>query len=273
MKNMQLISTILLIALYTRSVESKDCMLHALICESIGTEESYIEHNVICNATSSTYLPLGSSVSSVVLNNGSEVANLAKIEGLRIKYAKVNFIPTNLGTKFPNLKVLIITSSGLFSVNKESLKESGDSLQFLYLAKNNITSIESDLLEYNSNIKSFDLSLNPIQHIDPMFFTNLMNLRSITRLYLKKTECMDILFKTSESDIAKFKWKNEKCTNEKARSDTRKLIEEATCGEIRKDSACEFKFKIIHLIAALLLIILIIIIIYIKVLISRMMSV
>lgn len=67
----------------------------------------------------------GSSVSSVVYSNKSEVTDLAEITALNFTYATMKFIPSGIKSYFINLKVLRISGCGLMSVNKANLKEYG----------------------------------------------------------------------------------------------------------------------------------------------------
>lgn len=118
-----------------------------------------------------------SSVTFVVHSNKSEATNLAEITGLRITGATVKFIPSGIGSKFINLKTLGIWSCGLLSVKKENLKEFGNWLEEVNISLNKLKSIDTDLFEYNPNLKVIFLNDNPIRYIDE-FFTNLKNLKN-----------------------------------------------------------------------------------------------
>lgn len=222
----------LFVAVGVSTAKSQDCSMQniEIICKKIQKEETDVEKVLACEVDPSmTSTIFESSVSSIVHSNGSEVVNLTQIQGLGIFNVTVKYIPTNIGTKFPNLKALIIRSSELLSVNKESLKDLGNSLEFLFLAENNIASISADTLKYNSALKVIDFSNNPIRHIDPAFFTNFINMKSIRWISLEKTDCIDQNYSSTNGDIAAFKWENEKCKDEAARALTQKLTDEATC--------------------------------------------
>lgn len=134
-------------------------------------------------------------------SNELEVINLADITGLNFYDATVKFIPSGIGRHFVNLKVLHIVYCRLLSVNKENLKEFGNSLEYLSIQSESIKLISTDvdLLECNPNLEDIYLNDNPIRHIDTEFFANLKNMRSLKVAYLQDaTNCMDQYFRTSK---------------------------------------------------------------------------
>lgn len=165
-------------------------------------------------------------MSSVVhSNNKTEVTNLAQITGLQFERAKLNFIPYGIGNNFSNLKLLIISSCGLLNVNKDNMKDIGNSLELLSLTDNKLIFIDADLLEYNSNLRIIWLYDNRIRHIDPEFFLNLNKLKSLNVVDMKPAGCMKQSFYTSKGhDIATFKWNNDNCTDPAAKLKMKCLI-------------------------------------------------
>lgn len=153
-----------------------------LICTNIRHEGWWLIGTVVTcyGKISITSTFSDSTVSSVVHTNGSKVANFEEITALNIYGPTLtNFIPSGIKSQFPNLKALQISDCGLFSVNKENLKEFGKALGHLDLSYNLLTSIDGDLFQYNPNMKVISLNDNPIFHIDSEFFTNLKSLKSV----------------------------------------------------------------------------------------------
>lgn len=180
----------------------------------------YADSSVISTFSDST-------VFSVLHSNKTEITELSDIKALELSNAKLHFIPHGIRKHFPSLKFLIIEFCGLLSVNKENLKEFGDSLKELYLQRNNLISIDADLFEYNPNLLVFVLDDNPIRHIDPEFYTNLRNLKKIEVGALRSAGCIQNSFNIFRGDnIAYFAWHNGKCNDITAKLETQALVKE-----------------------------------------------
>lgn len=172
-------------------------------------------------------------LSSVVHANGSEVKNINEIETLFVNNADVEFLPTGIKNKFKKLRALYIQSSRLLSITKENLKEFGGSLEFLSLPDNNIMSIDSDLFEYNANVKVFSLNRNHIYYIEPEFFTNLMRLKNLQNVNLQSIRCMNQEFDSTQGHIIEtFKWDDHKCHHGSVKIET--LTESSLHNELCK---------------------------------------
>lgn len=234
---------VIFVAFARNSVESKDCSSNdvKIICSAIEDHYwyKYKNHFLTCfvdKSMSSTNF--GASVSTVK-HNGSEIANLAEIEGFLIREsppAAVKFIPFGLKKKFPRLKALQFDQTDLQGVKKENLKEFGDSLQYLYLIKCKIISIDADLFEYNPKLGFVNFNGNPIRHIDADFFKNLIPMKYFTYIGFLNAGCMDTWYSYKMSLLKYFtsRWHNEKCIDETARVETQKLIADATCDKTSK---------------------------------------
>lgn len=237
MKSLQISCWIVVFVAYGISyVESQSCTLQkvGIICDKVDSIEWSLLGKLrtcIGNHLFNSTVP-ESSISSVVYSNGSDVFHYANIEALQVESATVKFIPTGIMNKFRYIKALKIVHSGLLSVNKGNLKEFGDSLEFLNLNDNKLTILDGDLFEYNKNLKTANFIGNPIRHIDHAFFSNLNNLKNLHSIGLYEVLCMDQEFIASGGkNIATFKWKNEKCTDESARIETQNLIKRLSCDE------------------------------------------
>lgn len=149
-----------------------------------------------------------STVTSVLHPNGSAVQNLNDIQSLQIKYGNVQFIPTGIASLLPNLKLLSISASGVVSLNKENLREFGESLEFLVIERNFLTSLEADLLQFQTKLKLLYLSFNPFEYIDSEFFENLKSLEpTIERVNFQSANCIRQYFSAAEGhNIAIFNW-------------------------------------------------------------------
>lgn len=232
---------ILYIAICSLLAKSQSCsVLNAaeidIVCKSIGAPGYQIVNPISCcyGDSSITVTFSDSTVRSILNQNKLEMENLAEIKGLYIVRATVKFIPTGIKNKIKNLKLLGISSCGLLSINKENLKEFGSTLELLDLYGNKITSIESDLLEYNPNLIAFYLNgNNPIKHIDPEFFINLKKLKNILLIEIANSGCTTNSFRAATSKLAAFQWNREICVDETAKTETRNLIKKHTSSNVK----------------------------------------
>lgn len=233
-KLMFLISLAILCSFFAES--QQDCSMHRvkIVCTNIlnfGWPDLGFIPTCLAEDSMNTIIP-GSSVSSVVHINGSEVRNLLEIEGFQTYRGMVKFIPTGIMRKFTNLKVLVIYETGLLSVTKDNLREFGSSLEKLSLSKNKLIFIDADLFVFNPNLKDIWITNNPIRHIEPGFFANLKNLEYVNFLTLGSAGCMSQTFDAERGDnIDTFEWSSENCSDESARSETQSLIDDALCWE------------------------------------------
>lgn len=175
----------------------------------------------------------GSSVSAIELKDGSDSTDLSKIQAVQFTFATVKFIPTGIKALLPSLKVVWFHTCGLLAVNKQNLKEFGESLTALNLQKNNLISIDADLFEYNPNLNQIWLEDNPIRYIEPAFFTNVnrMGRDDLQLITLKRAGCIDQ--EAFGFSIRSTNWNNEKCNDKTAKTETQNVIKEALCDEAK----------------------------------------
>lgn len=238
---------VLLAVICTHLVESQDCSMHKvpITCEYIDFTALYDKNEEIhyCRAADSINVTFpGTSVSTFLHSNGSEVTNLTEIEGLLVEDAIFKFIPTDVTVKLPNLKVLAITTSKLVSLSKENLKQFGEKLKIVDFSENKIISIDADLFENNPNLKMILLDRNPIRYIHPKFFTNLKNL-SLKVLELESAGCIDQEYNTLKPlkgekglDLSTFEWNYDNCTDFSATFETQDQIKASLCEEAKTNS-------------------------------------
>lgn len=180
-----------------------------------------------------------SPVSSVLFSDRSAVENFEEIEGLVIKQATVRFFPIDITNKLPNLKSILLETSGLLIIDKNDLKELGSSLEYLALGSNSITSIDADLFEFNPNLITISLRGNPIRHIEPELFANLKNMENVQWVNLGGLACMNQVFNTENGhDMETFEWEHGNCFNETARIETRLAPKNARIQKSLKSEYC-----------------------------------
>lgn len=169
----------------------------------------------------------GLKIVEVVHSNGSMVNNLDRIEALDIRNAKMKFLPNGIKDKFPNLKSIWIISSGLTYLDKDNMRQFGSDLVYANFYNNSISVLDTDLFQYNLNIKVIHFNYCPLKFIDPGFFENLKSLKQITYILLKKSGCID-QYLDEKSNIQNFKWNNKDCKDTAARDRNLELL-----GEVR----------------------------------------
>lgn len=198
-----------------------------IVCKEISFASYKSIGNVsTCNCEESLIVSTSDASMSSVLHK-SVIATVTKIEGLYIDGASVKFIPHGIHFFFPILRVLWIRSCGLLSVNKENLKPFGDFLEYLRLEENEITSIDADLFEYNTNLKFIDLSYNPLRFIAVEFIENLMKMKNTARVLLHFAICVNQEFYTSTLEKpSTFIREKQNCNNLTAKRITENLIKE-----------------------------------------------
>lgn len=245
MQNLHSIIIFLLAVICIHLVESQDCSMHKVLitCEYVAVTAFYDDNEEInycraadsINSINNVNFP-GSSVSTFLHSNGSEVTNRTEIEGLFVQYATFKFIPTDIAMKLPNLRVLAIRSSKLVSLSKENMKQFGEKLELADFSENKIISIDADLFEYNPNLAVIFLESNPIRYIHPEFFTNLKNL-NLKMFLFNSAGCIDQDFNTEREekglDFASFEWNYDNCTEFSATFETKDRIKASLCEEAK----------------------------------------
>lgn len=159
-----------------------------------------------------------SDVVRILHGNGSQVTATAKakIEALTLQMMRINFIPKGIKTNLPKLKYLFFFKTELRSVSQKDMYQFGNTLEYINLSGNLLTSLDGDVFESNKNLKYILLNLNPIQYIDPLFFDSLKKINGLSNVNLMKTDCMSQSFTNSTNNsIFTFKWNNEECFTDK----------------------------------------------------------
>lgn len=219
-----LLST-LVIAILSSSVEPESCVVQKGVeieCSTI-TYWEYLYLGSILSCTGNTAIVSdipGSFVSSVVYKDKFAVPT-SLIHAIFFDNApSLKFLPSGIKNNFPNMRALTISHCNLQIVTQQDFEPFGSSLENIMLTGNQLTSIEKDLFDHNTNLKFIRLDSNPIRYISPEFFNhlkNLANLQYVDFLKLKTDLCMDqyredILAVAKES-FPKYNWDVKKCNN------------------------------------------------------------
>lgn len=228
--------SIISIVLFSTAIQS--CYEVEIICRRIRHVPYIDGTDFVCECYTDTSLSSvvpGSRVTSVVNFYRLEIPEkvLSKLEAININQATVKFIPTGIKSRFTSLKALGITSCGLLSVNKEDLREFGESLDLLALDDNLLTSIDADLFDFNPNLRAISLGGNPIRYIESRFFTTLSRHKKVELLTigapdgcLHKKCCTLEKFGTNPKE---FSWNDAECNDKSARVQTKKLLNDINC--------------------------------------------
>lgn len=185
-----------------------------------------------------------SKVSSVINSNKSPLTNISLIKALYVSSAdganNLKFIPHGIKEKFPNLIALTIVYTSLLSVKYENLRQFGYSLEHLNLGHNLITTLDRDWLIFNTNIKSIDLSGNPLRHILMTFFASLeISFKHVEYANFQNAGCMNQLFQTSSGhNLKTFNWNYGPCNDRKAHIDKQKTLMQIEMLELSNNDRC-----------------------------------
>jgi len=91
---------------------------------------------------------------------------------------EMEYLPSNVGEKFPRLKVLQFWGCGLKVVREFYFKKM-QNLRFLFLAANKITLIEKDAFKDLVSVEELWLSRNMIETLDENLFVSMVKLESL----------------------------------------------------------------------------------------------
>lgn len=249
MFNFQIFLTVtLLVVLQTPLIISQLCGSEKvdIMCDNFSTIEHFKVGRGIrtCNSKNSlNVITPNASVSSVVPQIKSDVTKLdwTKVHALWILDSSVKFIPSGIKNHLPKLSVLKIHRSGLLRLKKENLKEFGIELQHLDLWNNEISTIDADLFEYNTNLKYVNLKWNKFRFIAPQFFENLKSFKNLAVVEFNPAGCInqDCLTSTSIGhSMSTFKWNIATCTDMSAIIETEKLVDDfiLSCSQKKLDN-------------------------------------
>lgn len=167
---MSLKKIIYLFVLIVHNVECEYPSYVNLVCRVIDRHEDLIS---LCF---SSFLEI-KSPTTVIMNvfdsAGSEV-NTSHVHSLMIQTSRhtVKFIPARIKHHFPKLNQIEIRHSGLTHLEKNDMRQFGDSLVKASFWHNLLTSLEGDLFDYNTNLELVIFSNNPIKFIGLKFIEN-----------------------------------------------------------------------------------------------------
>lgn len=99
----------------------------------------------------------------------------------------VDFVPQNVNSFFPNLKVFEMRFCGVKTISSPELEQFGKKLEYLSFWKNDLEKIHHDLFKFSQNLKVIIFESNKIRHIDHDVFELTPYLR---HLYLHYNVCV-----------------------------------------------------------------------------------
>lgn len=97
-----------------------------------------------------------------------------------------NKFPRNLRDFFPNMAMVDIYEAGLTEITRLDFTQFGDRLKSVWLMRNGIKRITSDLFLDNPNIEWINLSENDIVHVEMGAFTGY---KKLSKLFFKTNPC------------------------------------------------------------------------------------
>lgn len=103
--------------------------------------------------------------------------NVSVFKKLIISNGTVNYLPTNLGDKFPHLSSLSVRRSKLLEVSKNNF--AGTNITALDLFNNELKRIDRDTFDGLVFLEDLSLSDNEIKFVHERAFTSLINLRDL----------------------------------------------------------------------------------------------
>lgn len=99
------------------------------------------------------------------------------VRGLFILKKEIHFFPRSIGEKFfKNIAGLTINDSKLKEIHQSDLEEF-PKLREIFIASNEIETLEANLFKFNENLELLWLDGNKIRSIDSKIFDNLSKLR------------------------------------------------------------------------------------------------
>lgn len=105
-----------------------------------------------------------------------EIKTIDDVRGIKFdNITSLSFFPQNIENFFKNLTLILVRSSNLQEINQKDLRPF-ENLQYLFLAKNNLMTIEAELFEFNKKLKIIWLDMNKISQIDKHAFNGLDDL-------------------------------------------------------------------------------------------------
>lgn len=116
----------------------------------------------------------------------------AKIEAFSFYLpSQVKFIPKNLQSNYPKLKLLRFIDQPLNNLESTDLKQFGANLEVFWVSNGRLTFLRKNLFEFNSNLKYIDIRLNKLKYIENGFFDNIVALHQLEAVFMGSNGCID----------------------------------------------------------------------------------
>lgn len=164
-----------------------------LVCTNVFVKMHASMTFFTCFSSSFVIESSNSVLEKVIHPNGSNF-DTSNIECLNINTegkTTVKFMPARIKMKFPKLTALDISRSGLTHVEKEDMRQFGGDLVLVDFFRNSLTALESDVFDYNPNLRIIFLSQNSFRFIDFGLFQNFRKMTNLRSVHFKSSTCID----------------------------------------------------------------------------------
>lgn len=115
-------------------------------------------------------------------------APLTDVNILHIFHQMINYFPKGLDKFFPNLEAIQLLHSPLKTIEQADIRPFGSKLKKFILGGNQIESLDSDLFEYNSELRWIGFQENNLKSVGKNI---LRPLKKLQRAYFDDNECID----------------------------------------------------------------------------------
>jgi hypothetical protein len=129
--------------------------------------------------------------------SGMHFVNMSNddVTGVRVSEKSVHFLPRGLEEFFANLELIYVGKSELREIHAGDLRPFSK-LRNLDLGYNRLEIIERNLFEHNERLEVVVLRGNPLKHVHPTVFDNILRLK-----YLTVSGCVDERVKDNRNGV------------------------------------------------------------------------
>lgn len=191
-----------------------------LVCSTVHWDEFYNYGKFLfCESAPSSSLKTN-------INTRMNIVDETHIFGANFRYITAlsfknmqhfTFLPYGLSKKW-NLRVFEIVDSGLVHIDYHDMQQFGTYIMYVRFFRTKLSTLESDLFQFNPNLIYISFEGNPLKFIDPVFFDNLSTMRNVNQVNMLKCKCLDKKFVNVryKSNIISLKHSSEDCNDSAA---------------------------------------------------------
>lgn len=138
-----------------------------------------------------------------VLQGGGSKFDTSSIDWLSIyNLGTVKYVPAGIKKNFPHLTKFEIINGRLIHLEREDMRQFGDSLMYLNFNGNSLTAIEGNLFEFNPNLRIIYLNNNPFKFINVDLFMNFRKMNFLTTdVSFGSSNCINSYIPVRESSV------------------------------------------------------------------------